>query len=132
MKIIKLIIAILIPLFAGFIGSYFTMPAIPGWYAELVKPELNPPSWIFAPVWTTLYIGIFTVQMMLNTTWSIFFFGLQRLDVAFVNIILLWIFILLMIIFFYRISKVSAYLLLPYILWVSFAAYLNYSIWMLN
>ncbi len=151
MKIIKLIIATLIPLLAGFIGSYFTMPAIPGWYAELVKPELNPPGWIFAPVWTTLYIlmgislfiiwqkgkhhleiGIFAVQMTLNTTWSIFFFGLQRLDIAFANIILLWIFILLTIIFFYRISRLSACLLLPYIIWVSFAAYLNYSIWMLN
>jgi translocator protein len=151
MRIIKLIIAILIPLLAGFIGSYFTTPAIAGWYVDLVKPTINPPNWIFAPVWTTLYIlmgvslflvwekkrnflplFVFGIQIILNTTWSVFFFGLQRLDLAFVNITLLWIAIIFTIILFYRVSKVAAYLLFPYIIWVSFAGYLNLAIWFLN
>ncbi len=150
-NIVKFIVAISIPLLAGFIGSYFTMPAIPNWYADLVKPDLNPPNWIFAPVWTTLYIlmgisffliwqkgknclplSVFGIQMLLNTTWSIFFFGLQRLDIAFANILLLWVMIVLTMILFSRISKIAMYLLIPYILWVSFAGYLNLTIWMLN
>ncbi len=151
MKILKLTIAILIPLLAGFLGSYFTTPAISTWYVDIIKPELNPPNWIFAPVWTTLYILmgvsfylilekrknllpilIFGIQIILNTTWSFLFFGIQRLDLAFANIILLWISILVMIIIFYRLSKISGYLLFPYIIWVTFAGYLNYAIWMLN
>lgn len=151
MKILKITIAILIPLLAGFLGSYFTTPAISTWYVDIIKPELNPPNWIFAPVWTTLYILmgvsfylilekrknllpilIFGIQIILNTTWSFLFFGIQRLDLAFANIILLWISILVMIIIFYRLSKISGYLLFPYIIWVTFAGYLNYAIWMLN
>ncbi len=150
-NIVKFIISITIPLLAGFIGSYFTMPAISGWYSELVKPDLNPPNWIFAPVWTTLYIlmgtsffliwqkgkhyletSVFSAQIILNTTWSIFFFGFQRLDVAFINIVLLWLMIVLTMILFFRISKIAMYLLIPYILWVSFAGYLNFTIWILN
>lgn len=150
-NILKLIISITVPLLAGFIGSYFTMPAIPSWYAELTKPNLNPPNWIFAPVWTTLYIlmgisffmiwqkgrhnlqmVVFGAQIILNTTWSFFFFGMQRLDVAFLNIVLLWIMIVLTIVLFFRVSKIAAYLLIPYIIWVSFASYLNLAIWMLN
>jgi translocator protein len=150
-NIVKLIISITIPLLAGFVGSYFTMPAIAGWYPGLIKPELNPPNWIFAPVWTTLYIlmgislfliwregkhylemSVFGAQILLNTTWSIFFFGIQRLDVALMNIVLLWIMIILTMILFSRISKIAMYLLVPYILWVSFAGYLNLTIWILN
>jgi translocator protein len=150
-NIVKLIISITIPLLAGFVGSYFTMPAIAGWYSGLIKPELNPPNWIFAPVWTTLYIlmgislfliwregkhylemSVFGAQILLNTTWSIFFFGIQRLDVALMNIVLLWIMIILTMILFSRISKIAMYLLVPYILWVSFAGYLNLTIWILN
>jgi translocator protein len=150
-NIIKFIISITIPLLAGFIGSYFTTPAITGWYSELIKPDLNPPNWIFAPVWTALYIlmgisffliwkkgkhylemSVFGVQIILNTTWSIFFFGFQRLDIAFVNIVLLWIMIFLTMLLFSRISKIAMYLLIPYILWVSFAGYLNFTIWILN
>ncbi len=148
---VKLIIAISIPLIAGFIGSYFTMPAISNWYADLIKPTLNPPNWIFAPVWTTLYIlmgisffliwqkgknylplSVFGIQVLLNTTWSILFFGVQRLDFAFLNIVLLWFMIILTMILFFRISKVAMYLLIPYVLWVSFAGYLNLTIWILN
>lgn len=152
---IKLIIAIGISEAAGIIGAIFTAPSIPAWYAELAKPAFNPPAWIFAPVWTTLYflmgiavffvyksgpkrkevkiaIGIFIGQLALNTLWSVIFFGFRDLGLAFLEIIFLWLAIAWTIIVFYRIFKLAAYLLIPYILWVSFAAYLNYAILILN
>lgn len=151
----KLIIAIMVSELAGIIGSVFTMSAIPNWYATLIKPVLNPPSWIFGPVWTTLYalmgisafliwrnglnrsdirkaLSVFGLQLILNALWSIVFFGLQSPAWAFVNIVAMWIVIIWTMILFYKISKPAMWLLLPYILWVSFAGYLNYSIWMLN
>ena len=154
-NIIKLIISIIICQLAGIIGSFFTSPSIPTWYASLNKPEFNPPNWIFAPVWITLFLlmGIslyiiwssktkisykktafifFGVQLLLNTLWSIIFFGFQSPFYAFIEIILLWFSILITIIVFYRISRPAAYLLVPYILWVSFAAVLNFFIFILN
>ena len=159
----KLIIAIVVSELAGIIGSVFTTPAISsGWYSTLVRPALNPPAWVFGPVWTTLFalmgtslfliwkehpyilenvrmlriwkIGIaaFVVQLFLNATWSIIFFGLHSPGAAFLEIIFLWLAILATIVAFAKISKPAAWLLLPYILWVSFAAYLNFMIWMLN
>ena len=157
----KLVIAIGVSEMAGIVGSFFTVSAIPNWYAGLVKPVLNPPGWVFGPVWTMLYaligvaafliwssyakatdgqaqkrvkitLGIFGGQLVLNTLWSIIFFGLHSPIWAFVDIVLLWLAIVWTIVVFYRVSKPAAYLLLPYILWVSFAAYLNYTIWMLN
>lgn len=156
----KLIIAIVVSELAGVVGSLFTISAIPIWYAGLVKPTLNPPSWVFGPAWTTLYalmgiaaflvwssyakatedkkkqikiaIGIFGIQLFLNAIWSIIFFGLKNPGWAFVDIILLWLAIVWTMFIFYKISKPAAYLLVPYLLWVSFASYLNYSIWMLN
>jgi len=152
---LKLVIAIVVSQLAGLIGSVFTVSSIPTWYATLQKPSFNPPNWIFGPVWTTLYfligiaaflvwkkglerkdvkiaIGVFGVQLFLNAIWSIIFFGLHSPGWALVNIVLLWLAIVWTIIVFYKISKPAAYLLLPYILWVSFAAYLNYTIWVLN
>jgi len=159
---IKLIVSIAVCESAGIIGSIFTIPSIPSWYATLVKPALNPPAWIFAPVWTTLFalmgvavflvwkekeiasspaaprkknkiaLSIFVGQLVLNILWSIIFFGLHNPGLAFVNIIVLWFAIVGTIIVFYKISKLAAYLFIPYILWVSFAMYLNYAIWMLN
>lgn len=152
---LKLIIAIVVAELAGVIGSIFTTPAIASWYTSLIKPSLNPPSWVFAPVWTTLFalmgvaaffvwrkgwgrkevkiaLAIFIVQLTLNTLWSIIFFGLHSPGAAFFEIILLWLAIIVTIIAFAKISKLAAWLLAPYIIWVSFAAYLNYSIWMLN
>jgi benzodiazapine receptor len=140
---------------AGIIGSIFTASAIPQWYATLAKPALNPPSWIFGPVWTTLYalmgiaaflvwqkgisradvkkaLSVFGFQLVLNASWSIVFFGLQSPAWALVNIIAMWLAIVWTMILFYKISKPAMWLLVPYILWVSFASYLNYSIWMLN
>ncbi len=152
---LKLIIAIFVSELAGIIGSVFTMSAISTWYTTLTKPALNPPSWLFGPVWTTLYalmgtavflvwkkgldrkdvrkaLYVFGLQLILNTTWSIVFFGLQSPAWALANIILMWIAILWTMILFYKISKPAMWLLVPYIAWVSFAAYLNYSIWSLN
>lgn len=162
----KILIAIGISEFAGIIGSFFTMDAIPTWYAGIVKPTWNPPSWVFGPVWITLYammgiasyliwassakivpgetqkatqrkrvrgaLTIFGVQLFLNAIWSIIFFGLHNPGWAFVDIVLLWIAIVATIGVFWRISKPAAWLLVPYILWVSFAGYLNYTIWTLN
>jgi translocator protein len=151
----KLIIAIGVSQLAGIIGSLFTSPSIPGWYATLVKPELAPPNWIFAPVWTTLFVlmgiaafmiwkrglerkdvqialGVFILQLVLNTLWSIVFFGMRAPGWALLEIGLLWLSILATIIVFAKISKAATLLLVPYILWVSFAAYLNFMIWTLN
>lgn len=152
---LKLIIAIAISELAGIIGSVFTTDSVNGWYVSIAKPAFNPPSWVFGPVWTTLFalmgiaafliwkkglprrnvriaLGVFIGQLILNTLWSIIFFGGQNPGGAFVEIIFLWLAILATIIAFAKISKPAAWLLVPYILWVSFAAYLNYSIWILN
>lgn len=154
-NLLKLIIAIIACQLAGFIGSLFTAPAIPTWYASLEKPPFNPPNGLFGPVWITLYllmgiaaylvwrkglgepvVGIalvlFGVQLVINASWSFFFFGLKSPLAGFVVIVLLWIAILMTIIYFFKISNAAGILMLPYITWVSFAAMLNYSIWRLN
>ena len=151
----QVIIAILISEAAGIIGSVFTSPSIPTWYAGIIKPTFSPPNWVFGPVWTTLFalmgiasyivwkrgferrdvriaLGMFALQLILNVTWSLIFFGLQNPALAFLEIIALWLAIALTIVSFYRINKIAAYLLIPYILWVSFAMFLNYTIWSLN
>lgn len=139
---------------AGVIGSIFTTPAIPGWYATLQKPSFTPPNWVFGPVWTTLFVMmgislflvwrhpsntaikrailVFGVQLFFNICWSIFFFGLKSPLLAFIDIIFLWIAILLTIIKFYKISAIASLLLIPYLLWVSFASILNLAIVLLN
>ncbi|MFA6459292.1 MAG: TspO/MBR family protein [Candidatus Paceibacterota bacterium] len=152
---LKLIVSIVISELAGILGSIFTVSAIPTWYASLTKPALNPPSWIFGPVWTTLYalmgiaaflvwkkgwdrkdvrkaLAVFGLQLVLNAVWSTIFFGLHSPLWALIDIALMWLAIVWTMILFYKISKPAMYLLVPYILWVSFASYLNYSIWMLN
>lgn len=148
----KLIISILICLLAGFIGSYFTTPAITTWYATLQKPSFTPPDRVFLPVWTSLFIMmglslflvwqkeekkvtalyIFAAQLVLNILWSVAFFGLKSPLLGLIEIIILWIAILATILSFMKISRTAGYLLIPYILWVSFAAILNFSIWRLN
>lgn len=152
MKFILCIIAVEL---IGIIGGFFTASAIPIWYASLIKPSFNPPSWLFGPVWTILYamIGIslylfitskaktkdkrkgyliFSVQILLNFIWSPVFFGMQNIFGGLMIIILLWLSIILNLFIFYKISKASAWLLVPYWLWVSFASILNFSLWMLN
>ena len=154
-KPVKILFAVLICLLAGVIGSIFTTLSIPTWYASLHKPFFNPPNWLFAPAWTILYVlmgisayliwekirryrpakpalVIFAIQLVLNTLWSIIFFGLKNPLFAFIEIIILWTAILLTILKFHRISKTAAYLLVPYICWVTFASVLNYYILILN
>jgi tryptophan-rich sensory protein len=153
-KILKFIVAVIICELAGVVGSLFTASAVrSGWYEGLVKPALNPPGWIFGPMWVTLYflMGIslwlvwvnnssekkkavlmFAIQLALNAVWSPIFFGTKSLGNALAIIVLLWAAIVLTIFIFRKVSRPAAWLLAPYILWVSFAGYLNYSIWNLN
>jgi benzodiazapine receptor len=154
-KAVCLVFALGICLMAGMVGSQYTAPSIPTWYAGLEKPDLTPPSWVFGPVWTVLYImmglslylilqsGIkkgevafglilFIFQLLLNVGWSYVFFGGQSTLFGFVVIIALWAVLLSTIIQVFRFTVAGAALLIPYLIWVSFAAYLNYAIMMMN
>jgi benzodiazapine receptor len=154
-KTVILVVALVVSLLPGVIGSVFTAPAIPIWYAGLVKPSFNPPDWLFGPVWTALYlmmgialflvvkngmkerqvriaVALFLAQLFLNGLWSYIFFGLRSPGWALVEIIVLWIFILLTIVACFRVSRAAGWLLVPYILWVTFAAVLNGAIQRLN
>ena len=139
---------------AGLIGSIATMPNIPTWYATLVRPPLNPPNWVFGPVWTTLYIlmgiaaflvwqrrdhpaarqglALFAVQLALNALWSWVFFAFHTLGLAFVVVVGLWLAILGTMERFYRVYPPAAYLLVPYLAWTTFASYLTGAYWYLN
>jgi len=151
---ITLLICLLIPLAIGGISGFATATSITDWYVALIKPSFNPPNYLFAPVWTTLYalmgislfiiwrsptgrmrnnaLVIFAVQITLNFFWSFLFFKFKLPGVALIEIVLLWTSILMMIIFFKRVSKLAAFLQIPYLLWVSFASVLNAAIWFLN
>ncbi len=154
-KIVVLCVFVGICELVGIIGAVFTTPSIPTWYATLVKPALQPPSWIFGPVWTILYflmgvaafliwerrntqkgVGVplvlFGIQLTLNFVWSFLFFNAHALGLAVAEIAFLWLSIAACIVTFAKISKPAAALLIPYILWVSFASYLNYAIYRLN
>lgn len=154
-KIIQFVSCIFLCLAPGIVGGLFTVQAISQWYTTINKPFFNPPSWIFGPVWTLLYvmmgialfliwkeksekrlkqkaITIFMIQLFLNAAWSPAFFGLHSPLFGLAIIIPLWISILLTIQYFGKISKNAALLLIPYILWVSFATVLNFAIWWMN
>ena len=154
-KIIFTVIAIATCLIAGSIGAFATQSSVNTWYITLNKPFFNPPNWIFAPVWTTLYIlmGIaagrvwsngfhhkwvktamyhFIFQLLLNTLWSLVFFGLKQVLGALIVIICLLSLVLFTFKWFKIVDKIAAYLLIPYIMWVCFALVLNFSIWQLN
>nr|WP_026895941.1 TspO/MBR family protein [Clostridiisalibacter paucivorans] len=153
-KISCFIISILIPLSIGFLSSILTKNSF-DYYQTLIKPFFSPPGWIFAPVWTILYIlmGIasyriaksdnstiliknalffYVLQLILNFLWPILFFRFNLTFIAFIEIIILLVFIIITTLKFYNLDKFSAYLMIPYILWVSFASLLNFSIWFLN
>ncbi len=153
--VIKLIITLLLCLSAGGVGTLFTNPAIPGWYATLVKPSFSPPNWVFAPAWTLLYIlmgvaaalvwqkglqnplvrtalAVFLIQLILNTLWSFLFFGLRSPFYGLIDILFLWVMILITIAQFLKVSTPAALLMIPYILWVTFATSLNFGIFLLN
>jgi len=148
-------VSVFVCLLAGALGSFYTTPAIPVWYAGLNKPFFTPPSWLFAPVWTTLYIMmgvsayiiwkkrkesieaakglvIFAGQLFLNAMWSVVFFGYKDIFFALLVIIFLWALILMCMIQFNKLSRNAMLLLIPYIVWVSFATLLNAAIWLLN
>lgn len=150
-----LIISLLITLAIGIVASLFTTPQIPGWYATLQKPAFNPPNWLFAPVWTALYItiaiaaylvwkrrnnswkysmakAVYFWQLLLNFLWSIIFFGQHQIFIALLIIILLWLSIIANMLVFKHFNTMACWLLFPYLLWVSFATLLNLSIYMLN
>lgn len=153
-QIIPLLISIALAQLAGLIGSLFTTPNIASWYVTLVKPGFTPPSWLFGPVWLTLYtlmglaayliwrerkheaarfsLWLYGVHLIINALWSVIFFGLHDIAMAFLVITTLWLAILGLIILFYRSNKTAAYLLIPYLLWVSYALALNAALWTLN
>jgi len=154
LDILKLIASVILCQLAGFLGALFTTPTIPTWYATLRKPFFTPPNWIFSPVWISLFIlmGIslffvwqrtdhpkfkiafifFFVQLILNVFWSAAFFGLRSPLLGLIDIVLLWIAILLTTQNFLKVSRMAGFLLFPYLLWVGFAALLNFSLWILN
>lgn len=146
---IKLLLCLLITEGAGILGSFFTASSVKTWYVTtLVKSPLNPPSWVFAPVWTLLFflMGIalylvwnqknnlfwFWLQLLLNFFWSVLFFGLRSPTLAFYEILILWLAIFMTIIKFRQYHQTAAILLWPYLIWVSFASFLNYSVMILN
>ncbi|MEM2865205.1 MAG: TspO/MBR family protein [Candidatus Bathyarchaeia archaeon] len=151
----KLILSIILCQVVGVIGSIFTSSSISTWYPSLVKPAFTPPNWVFAPVWTILYLlmglslflilikggekgrlkpalSIFAVQLFLNGLWSYLFFGLRNPLYGLVGIILLWVTILITIVEASKISRLAAVLLIPYLAWVTIAATLNFYLWRLN
>ena len=152
---VKLVLFVAFCEMAGVVGAFFTTSSIPTWYAGLRKPVIAPPNWVFAPVWTTLYglmgvslflvwsktlgkgfgrlaIAVFIMQLVLNVLWSYLFFGLQSPFLGLVEIMILWFVIAATVAFFSRISRTAGLMLLPYLGWVSLAAYLNYMIFILN
>jgi translocator protein len=154
-KFISLVFFLLVSQAAGLLGALATTPAIPGWYANLNKPFFTPPNWLFGPVWILLYLlmGIsayliyekgfksenvkkamylFAAQLGLNTLWSFIFFGFKLPLLAFIEIIILWVVILLTINSFLKLNKVAGYLMIPYLIWVSYASFLNLAIILLN
>jgi len=151
---IGLVVCVAICFAAAGLGSLFTRPAIESWYMLLRKPLWTPPNWVFGPVWSALYLCmaiaawlvwrgagfagarfpllLFAIQLVFNVTWSGIFFGLRMPGVAFVEIVFLWLFILATTAAFWSFSRVAAWLMTPYLLWVTFAAALNYEFWRLN
>jgi tryptophan-rich sensory protein len=150
----KLVVSILLPLGVGAIAGMFTSSAVPEWYATLNRPSFNPPNGLFGPVWTTLYtlmgislfliwkqivskerniaIFVFFLQLALNFCWSFIFFYFNMIGLALIEIILLWISIVIMLVLFFKIKPIAAYINIPYLLWVTFATILNASYYFLN
>lgn len=151
---LALVVSFLISFAAAGLGSLLTTPNLPDWYAGLNKPAWNPPNAVFGPVWTLLFalmalaawlvwrerhthsvrvpLGWYALQLVLNVAWSGLFFALRRPDLAFLEILFLWAAILATLVAFLRVRKLAAALLVPYLLWVSFAAALNFALWRLN
>ncbi|MFX0096975.1 MAG: TspO/MBR family protein [Candidatus Hodarchaeota archaeon] len=152
---IKAPVSIISSLLIGFAGNIFNFESLETWYPTLIKPDWTPPNWIFAPVWSTLFIlmgistflvwregfdkrnvkialGVYVIQFALNLMWSWAFFGLQSPLFGFIIIVVLWIAIFVNIVVYARVSKVAAAILIPYIVWVTIASLLNFSVYVLN
>jgi benzodiazapine receptor len=155
MNIVRLLGCIGLCEAAGIFGGIFTAQSVRTWYAELNKPAFSPPNWLFGPVWIALYammgialyvvwqqkeaahgsdiaIIVFLIQLVLNALWSFLFFGLRSPALGLAGIVLLWISIAATLGIFWKISTAAGVLLVPYLLWVTFAGILNYSLWQLN
>lgn len=149
----KLFLSLLLPQLSGIIGSFFTIQAIPDWYMKLNKPWFSLPNWVFGPVWLVLYtfmgialylnwikksqqskvnVRLFFIHLFFNFIWTPVFFGMKNLELALVIIIILWCLIIKLIIDFNKMNKISSILLIPYLLWVTFATVLNFSLMLLN
>jgi benzodiazapine receptor len=150
----KLFVSLILPLGIGFVAGIFTAEAIPEWYATLQRPSFNPPNWLFGPVWTILYlvmgislfmiwkeekskernlaISAFMFQLLLNFGWSFIFFYFNKIGLACIEIILLWLSIVIMLVWFYKIKPMAAYINIPYLVWVTFASVLNGAYYFLN
>ena len=151
-KFLSFVIFFIITYSASFIGGMATISFKEPWYSQLVKPNLNPPDWIFAPVWTTLYlmmtlaiwffwhsknkdintIYIYFIHIVFNTTWSIVFFALHQIFLALIVLLILICLIIILILRFKRVNIASSYLMIPYLLWTTFALFLNLNLLILN
>jgi benzodiazapine receptor len=153
-SIVALAVFLALSFAASAIGGLFTYPAIPGWYQGLEKPSWTPPDAVFGPVWTVLYIfmavaawlvwkrggwtaqrgplTLWGVQLVLNSLWSILFFGMRNPALGLMEIVILWLAILATLFAFWKVSRLAGGLLIPYLAWVSYASALNYSIFRLN
>jgi tryptophan-rich sensory protein len=151
---VGLLVSLVICLGVAQLGSLLTSPEIPNWYAALNKPSWNPPNWVFPVVWTTLYaimavaawlvwktggfgharmaLTLFGIQLALNVAWSAIFFRMHQPGWAFVEILVLWVLIMATVITFWQVRQAAAWLMIPYLAWVAFAAFLNFTIWRLN
>mgnify|MGYP006293475413 FL=1 len=151
---IGLIVSVALVAAVAAFGGSFTASGIGSWYESLQKPAWTPPNWLFGPAWTTLYLmmavaawlvwkpaglaaargplAAYVVQILLNGVWSAIFFGLKMPGTAFAEIVVLWLAILVTLVLFWRRSKLAGALLMPYILWVTYAGALNFSVWQLN
>lgn len=151
---VRFLISLAIPLAAGFVGSVFTNSSVQTWYPTLNKPVFNPPNWLFAPVWTLLFVlmgisfylvwrngetsqlklalVVYFTQLALNVLWSLLFFGVKSPLLGLIDIFVLWGVIVVNIYLFIKVSRTAGYLLIPYLLWVSFASTLNFAIVLLN
>lgn len=148
----SIVVFIVICLLAGYIGSRFTFVSVKTWYRTIRKPSWNPPNWIFAPVWTLLYIMMavaawrvwertdnafgpmlmFALQLVLNVAWSAIFFGKRNISLALKEIVLLWIAVVATTAVFWSVDRFAGILFIPYVVWVTFAAFLNYTIDRMN
>jgi len=151
-KFISFILFFIITYSASFIGRIVTISLKEPWYSQLVKSNYNPPDWVFAPVWTTLYlmmtlaiwfywhsnnremntIYIYFIHVVFNTTWSIVFFGMHQILLALIVLMILIIMIIILILKFKRVNYVSSFLMIPYLLWCCYALFLNFNLYILN